>query len=252
MKKALFVIALLLICKSAHSEIVIDKLEDPEYLNAPRAAFGVYSPPAIYNTGTTTTKRTYNLNSGQLSKIERKVFGRTYVGDDATNRLKRLESNVYGAVQTGDENNRLKRLTSATKNFSNKYPEYTAYNNYYNRNYYNPYYNPYNNRYTPYRPYNNPFVKPGLKRIFRTIRNNGSLTGYTPPINTYQEEQFYNNAYSSYPSSNNYYTSANGGIGNFTNLFSNGQSGSETYYDDGRYRKNLNSSSGGCGVQVIY
>ncbi len=248
MKKALLALGILLLCRSAYCEIVIDKLEDPEYLNGPKTAYNTVSP--FYNTGGITTKRTYNLNSGQLSKVERKVFGRTYVGDDATNRLKRLESNVFGAVQTGDENNRLKRLSSATQNLSNKYPEYTAYNNYnrYN-NYYN-YRNPYNNMYTPYRPYNGYYQRPGLRRLFKTIKNNnGALTGFTPPT-TYQDPYF-NNFSMPYPPANSYYTTTTGSNGNFTNLFSNGQSGSETYYDDGRYRKNLSSSSGGCSVQVI-
>ncbi len=250
MKRAVFAFILLFFCNNVYAEIVIDKLEDPEYLNGPKTTYNNHVP--FYNTGSTTAKRTYNLNSGQLSKVERKVFGRTYVGDDATNRLQRLESNVFGAVQTGDENNRLKRLSSATQNYANKYPEYTAYNNGNYYNYYNAYNNPYYNRYTPYRPYNNPYARQGIRRLFRTIRNNGSLTGYTPPVNTYSQDTFYNNSFTSYPSSNGYYTGAASNPNNFTNLFSNGQSGSETYYDDGRYRRNLSSSSGGCGVKVIY
>lgn len=240
MKKPLIMLGLLLFSQCAYSEIVIDKLEDPEYLNPPKTAYNNYSP--VYNTAVT-TKRTSNLNSGVLSKVERKVFGRTYVGDDATNRLQRLESSVYGAIQSGDEKNRLARLSSATQGLTNKYPEYSAYNvynNYYGRNYYNPNI-PYYNGYAP-----RPYARYGLRNMIRNIKN-GSLTGYTPPINSYYNDPYYSN----YPSQNSYYTSTTGNS-NFTNLFSNGQSGSETYYDDGRYRKNLSSTSGGCGVQVIY
>lgn len=291
MKKAVIICGLLFLAQSAYSEIVIDSLQDPEYLNDSRAAYNstVIEQTGVdpkTNTRTVTVKRTYNLSSGQLSKIERKVFGRTYVGDDATNRLQRLESNVYGAIQRGNEHNRLSRLASATQNYSNKYPQY-AYNNSYN-NYSNYYNNPYYNRYTPYRPYNR---VPKLRNIIRNIRN-GSLTGYTPPINSslgnsigfnnvqngyYNPNYGYSNScnngyswsnsyqnpfsgstYSTYsnPSSpNGYYTSTNGNTvsnGQFTDLFSNGSSGSETYYDDGRYRRNLSSTSGGCGVKVIY
>lgn len=249
MKKALLVFTMLLFAQYAHSEIVIDKLEDPEYLNGPKTSYNTYTP--FHNTATT-TKRTYNLNSGQLSKVERKVFGRTYVGDDATNRLQRLESSVFGAVQSGNERSRLTKLSSATQGYSNKYPQYSAYNgynNYYNNGYYNNYYNPnnpYYNRYTPYRPY----ARPTIRNIIRNIRS-GSLTGYTPPVNTYYN-QYPQNSYYNFPPPNGYYTSTTGNGTQFTDLFSNGQSGSETYYDDGRYRKNLSSTSGGCGVKVIY
>jgi len=276
MKKAAIICGLLLFSQCAYSEIVIDSLSDPEYLNKQ----GIYNPVIIEQTGvnprtntrTVTVKRTYNLNSGQLSKVERKVFGRTYVGDDATNRLQRLESNVFGAIQRGDERNRLNRLSTATQNYSNKYPEY-AYNNY-NR-YYN-YNNPYYNRYTPYRPYR----RPGLREIWRAAKG-GALTGYSPSINNsafnngyswsnnfqnpFSQSTYstYSNPYNSsgstynnFNNSNSYYTSAGGnpsiGATQFTDLFSNGASGSETYYDDGRYRKNLSSTSGGCGVKVIY
>ena len=303
MKKTVIICGLLFLAQSAYSEIVIDSLQDPEYLNDSRAAYNstIIEQTGINpktNTRTVTVKRTSNLNSGQLSKIERKVFGRTYVGDDATNRLQRLESNVYGAIQRGDERNRLTRLSSATQNYSNKYPEYAYNNSYYNyNNYYN---NPYYNRYTPYRPYNR---LPRLRNVIRNLRN-GSLTGYTPPLsnsfnnsmssslgnylgynntqNSYynpgfgysnSQNSYYNNGYSwsnnyqnpfsgstystySNPQNTNiYYTSTNGNTvsnGQFTDLFSNGSSGSETYYDDGRYRRNLSSTSGGCGVKVIY
>lgn len=291
------------IFQSANAEIVIEKLEDPPYLNSDGSTYVVETPETKDSPRTITTYTPLKTDSGfknalngvQLSRIERKIFNRNFVGDTIPNRLSRLERRVFGAVQRGEADNRVRRLAVATKSFTNNYantnsdysPEnwqnkyrqfynkkYTAnnYNNRFNDNYNNPY-----NMYAPYRPYK----RTGLKEFFK-IFTGGVVTGYTPPtstigniqnwqdsgqngyynpnpnINTYGYNSFGpNNNYNSYQ--NPYYTPANGLPGlagssnpNHIDLFSNGASGSESYYDDGRYRKNLNSTGGGCGVKIIY
>jgi len=197
-----------------------------------------------------------SLNSGTLSKIERKVFGRTFIGDDRVNRLTRLEREVFGAIQKGKGPVRLARLKTATQNYTNKYATqynlankrfYPGYN--YNYNYYN---NPYN-MYTPYRPYK----RTGLKQFFRALTGT-SLTGFSPPPSSFDvnTQSGYNSPYgnpynNSYSTANQYYTNSSN-PNNYRDMFSNGASGSEMYYDDGRYRKNLNSTGGGCGATIIY
>lgn len=290
MRKIALILGLLFIAQIAQCEIVIEKLEDPPYLNPDGT---IYAAPknqdmqeASKNTTTVTTQTQYgsSISSSQLSKIERKVFGRNFVGDNNLNRLSRLEQKVFGAVQKGKTTNRLDRLKTATQSFANNYaPEY-----YYNQRpyygYYNNYYpNPYN-IYSPYRP----FRRGRLKNFVRNLTG-VSLTGYTPPVNntvaqngytnsTIDPYTVYNNGFSSnngYTWSNNYqnpysgstystyagntnqgyYTPANGSSippSNYMDIFSNGASGRETYYDDGRYRRSLNSTGGGCGVKIVY
>lgn len=48
-----------------------------------------------------------------LSKMEDKRFGVTYSGLDIENRLDRLDSQVFGAIQSGDYKTRLNRLKHA-------------------------------------------------------------------------------------------------------------------------------------------
>ncbi len=293
-------------CTKAHSEIVIEKLEDPAYLNPSETS---YTPSEKQNiqeqensTGVATqTLYGSSISSATLSKIERKVFGRNFVGDNNLNRLSRLEQRVFGAVQRGETSNRVQRLKTATQSYTNNYAY--APNNYYRRTYpaypnygYGYYNNPYN-MYTPYRPYK----RTRLKNMFRALTG-ASLTGFSPPASDISEQAdkiaqnsngytnstidpytAYNSSslqgyapnsgysngyswsngyqnpysgstYSTYagqnPQNNGYYTPAN--TANRLDIFSNGASGSETYYDDGRYRRNMSSTGGGCGVKIIY
>ena len=48
-----------------------------------------------------------------LSKMENKRFGQTYAGLDIENRLDRLDSQMFGAIQSGDYKTRLNRLKHA-------------------------------------------------------------------------------------------------------------------------------------------
>lgn len=284
---------------AAHSEIVIEQLEDPEYLNSGKSSYvpnqDIQATPDDTTSVKTQTLYGSSISSATLSKIEKKVFGRNFVGDNNLNRLSRLEQRVFGAAQRGDTSNRVERLKTATQSYANNY----AYaQNYYRRTYpaypgYNYYNNPYN-MYAPYRPYK----RTGIKGLFKALTG-ASVTGYTPPASDIlaQNDIFAQNGYTNstidpytaYNSStlqgyapNNYsngYSWSNGyqnpysgstystyagpnaqNYGYYTpaapnnrmELFSNGSSGSETYYDDGRYRRNMSSTGGGCGVKIIY
>lgn len=329
MKKALLILTFTLFnILIAKAEIVIEKLEDPPYLNPDGSTYVVETPKTEESPRTVTVytpQKTEGgfknaLSSANLSKIERKVFNRNFVGDTIYNRLSRLERRVFGAVQRGENDIRLKRLITATKSYTNNYANnyndilpfnggyspknwqkkykrfydknYKAAQNGINSNYSNPY-----NMYAPFQPYK----RTGL-REFLKIFTGGIVTGYTPPATTdvgniqnygggymtgsqnndnwrtpnniyydpnansniYGYNHFGPNNYTGYqrnyqnPYQNPYYTpgvpgSLSGSSNpNSIDLFSNGASGSEMYYDDGRYRKNLNSTSGGCGVKIIY
>jgi len=139
--------------------------------------------------------------------------------------------------------------------------------------YKNPYYNGFRPTYNPYNPYNNPYNNPyyrnnairnyytkpsqrirpmkktpkKFKRIsFLNFNNNGSITGYSVPINK-------NNAYSQMgispydPKSKQKYNSINCN----QELFST-PSGDEMYYKNGEYYKDLRGVSGKTGVTIIY
>ncbi len=253
MKKMALILGLIMFMQTAGAEIVIDKLEDPPYLNPDGT---IYTPQESQYTQTQETGNTAasnvknNINSMQLSKMERRVFGRNFLGDSGQNRLARLEQRVFGASQSGNTDNRLKRLNTATRSFRTSYP--TQYNYSYNnpndlrrfspRYYNNQYNNPYN-MYAPYRPYR----RTGIREFFKVVTGGGGLTGYSPSLNSLDSytQNMYNN-------NNPYYTSVPGTGQNHMDLFSNGTSGSEMYYDDGQYRKDLNSTGGSCGVKVIY
>lgn len=327
MKKSSLILTLaafsLFYTQIANAEIVIEKLEDPPYLNPDGSTYVVETPKTKDSPRTVTTYTPLKtdggfknaLSSAHLSKIERKVFNRNFVGDTIYNRLSRLERRVFGAAQRGDSDNRLKRLAVATKSYTNNYAENYAMENGYGNDYspknwqkkYNQFYNKkdskqnaitsnYSDPYNMYAPFQ-PYKRTGLKEFFK-IFTGGIVTGYTPPatttvgnvqnygnngyngaygtpnniyydpnanINTYGYNHFGPNNYQTYqrnyqnPYQNQYYTPGvpNGGLAGSSNpnridLFSNGASGSEMYYDDGQYKKSLNSTSGGCGVKIIY
>ena len=293
-QKVILIAGLLLFSQAVYPEIVIEKLEDPPYLNPDGTTYTVENQDnsnALDEEIITRKKSNMasnmntvlnNLSNAQLSKIERKVFGRNFVGDAGLNRLARLEQRVFGAVQNGDATIRLKRLNSATKSFSNNYANRYNQNSLkrFAKNYNNFDSNPYN-MYAPYRPYK----RTGLKEFFKVVTG-GSLTGFSPSVNNFANMQSgYNSPYSGYNNQNGnngyswsnsyqnpfsgstYNTYAgpnlqnpyNGGYysnsrpnSNFMDLFSNGSSGSEMYYDDGQYKRNVNSTGGGCGVKIIY
>ena len=132
----------------------------------------------------------YNISSNELSKLERKVLGRTYEGDDTESSITRMEKEMLGAMQSGNLNTRLETIKTASKHY-NSYPEIlqsqtitpqTIYPQYYSPNaaqmaYYPPSYGYWN------RNQNRGFGG-FLKNMFGSMFNGGygTMTGYTPPI----------------------------------------------------------------------
>ncbi len=117
-----------------------------------------------------------NIQSNSLSELERRLYRRSYTSDLQENRIARLEQKFLGSVQTGDLQTRYERLQNAINNNSN-----------YNNNYY--------------------YQQPAKRQFWSNVANffsGGSLTGYTPQIQTdtygYQNQNYdtygnYNNSF---------------------------------------------------------
>lgn len=127
----------------------------------------------------------YNISAKELARIERKVLGRVYTGDDTESRITRLEKEMLGAMQGGNLTRRFETVRTASKHY-NSYPEivqsqttmtpsqaYRAVN--------------------PYSGYGQSWNSSGggIGGFFQNLLGSvmgvgnygmGSLTGYTPPI----------------------------------------------------------------------
>lgn len=62
-----------------------------------------------------------NSINKKISKMEKKVFGRSFADDSPENRISRLEEHVFGTIQSGSLNNRYSMLCKAVPHYSNKY-----------------------------------------------------------------------------------------------------------------------------------
>ena len=131
----------------------------------------------------------YNISSNELSKLERKVLGRTYEFDDTESRITRMEKEMLGAMQSGNLKTRLETIKTASKHY-NSYPEIvqsqtispqTIYPQQYTTSapmaYYPPAYGYWNTN-------QNRGFGGFLKNMFGSMFNGGygTMTGYTPPI----------------------------------------------------------------------
>lgn len=104
----------------------------------------------------------------KISKMEKKVFHRTFADDTAENRISRLEEQVFGTIQNGDIESRYSMLTKAVPHYNNDFYTTTI----------------------PDDPY---FGLPssGLRSLAGAFTNYmnrqfvGMPTGYTPPIGPY-------------------------------------------------------------------
>lgn len=106
---------------------------------------------------------TSQIPNNVLSRMEQKVLGQNFPNDDAQTRLSRLEQQVFGASQSGSVDSRYKLLSSAIKR-------------------YNPgQYSDFDNQLASMQP------KRGLRGFFNSLGqsfNGGTMTGFTPPIDT--------------------------------------------------------------------
>lgn len=110
----------------------------------------------------------------KLANLERSAFSQVYSNDDLSSRLTRLETEYFGAKQSGTLDNRLDKLmkniyfcdTPPLENFS----------------------------YTLYQTPETISSSKGLKGIWNKIKNDfemGTITGYTPPLGN----SYYDNLY---------------------------------------------------------
>lgn len=117
-----------------------------------------------------------NISKNTLSKIESQVFSQNFPQNSAERRVERLEQQVFGAVQSGDLESRYEAVKMAAKSYSRN-----------KRN---------NDQYFP-----NDMPQSGWKGLANNLGGaffGGSMTGFTPPINPYNN---YNNGYNNYSSS---------------------------------------------------
>ena len=125
----------------------------------------------------------YGIKSQDLAKLEMKVLGRTYNGDDTESRIARLEKEMIGAMQGGNLKERYETVLKASKHY-NSYPEIAQSQVVYPNSQYG--YSPYS-MYPKQSFYNN--SNGGVNGILQKIAGmffgdigNGSFTGMTPPI----------------------------------------------------------------------
>jgi len=102
-----------------------------------------------------------NISRNTLSKIESKVFSQSFPQNSTERRVERLEQQVFGAVQSGDINQRYKNLMVASKAVN---PDAVI------------------NSYYP-----TPASGPRLRNVLGNFGNTmmgGNMTGFTPPIDS--------------------------------------------------------------------
>jgi len=114
-----------------------------------------------------------NISINTLSKMETKILSRTYLQNDTESRIERLEQKLFGAIQSGDVNSRYEALKTASNNLSpnNISPNVVA----------NGMPNGMNNGMT------NRACNRGWGGFANNLGNSiwgGSMTGFTPPINS--------------------------------------------------------------------
>lgn len=139
-----------------------------------------------------------NISNSTLSGIEAKVLRKSYGQNNTEERIERLEQQIFGAVQSGDLEERFETLKAASQG--------------YNRNQYAPTYN--QNTITSGRG--------GWKNIVGNIGGmllgggplGGTMTGFTPSLDPYNSNNNYNTYNNGYNNYNNFanlgYPSGNG------------------------------------------
>lgn len=117
---------------------------------------------------------TSDVNLNNLSKIENKVLGRNYAFDTPKKRIERIEEQMFGAVQSGNVEERFETIKHASKS----YKSYTA------QNYQAPYSPCYQDQGQPY--YTPPVVSGGgFRSMIGSLGNfmfGGYPTGFTPQM----------------------------------------------------------------------
>lgn len=232
-------------------KIIIQRPAAPTYINSDGTT---YVPNAV--------------NYPKVNDLETLIFNNNYGDQPLELRLARLESSVFGAVQSGNYNDRLNRLISASSILTGTPSGYTYYGGQNSTNSYSD-----QTSGTNVSTKNTSKGKNGLSNLANLLMGGGKMTGYTPPV---YQDPYYAQPYYGYsqtcppyngrnPSYNpNYNTQqqfgtlpyipsyANSTNGRMTDIFSNG-SGNEFYYTDGtgRFMRDMRSTGGGVGVSII-
>ena len=153
------------------------------------------------------------ISNEEFETLEKLILKKTYKSDSSSNRLSRLEKEIFGMEQKGDEEERYENLLTASEYYKDGYranenniqkaqePQYYTYN-YSPKDYIQTYetqkeeqpetrYYSYNNSGERYYPQNNTSnkkpskIKQFLNDVIETF-STGVVTGYTPPL-------YYNN-----------------------------------------------------------
>ncbi len=88
-----------------------------------RSVFNRINPGLTYNQRINNlitnagSNSTIGIASNHLSRLEQRVFNRTFAMDTPRNRIERLEQNMFGAAQSGDLNARYETLNRASGSY---------------------------------------------------------------------------------------------------------------------------------------
>lgn len=176
-----------------------------------------------------------NISKSTLSKIETQIFNQKYSMNNPQRRIERLEENLFGATQSGDLNTRFNNVQQAVKAYaSNSNP---ALNNIYPN-------------------YNTP--RTGWKGLSGNLGNallgGGSMTGFTPPLNPYFNQNncnMYNR--NAFPTNTTVYNNAgynpynNFGLGGSSNANNQSIRSNRGYYEG----SGMQNFSSGAGVTIL-
>ena len=177
-------------------------------------------PPAQAAIFQTVSPNYYNFSNKDLTTLEKQIFGRSFSRENPETRIKRLETNLLGAVQSGNLNNRFQTLLTT----AHHYNENTALNTFSTQQ-------------------NSGFGN-SIRKVFNTITNSGYMTGYTPPISPYG----YNYPYG-FPQQNTYYNNWNN---TWNNPWSNYGNGFDSYADISRIELTRNNFTTNALEEKVY
>lgn len=172
-----------------------------------------------------------NISANELSKIEATVLHKTYTRNNPEQRIERLEQELLGAIQSGDLKTRYDILKTAASTYNS---------------------NPYNqNMDVPDMNYPAPVATRGWKGLARGLRLGGSMTGFTPPINPFDNysSSYGNNGYNRFsnPLGNQYGSSYPA----FPSAYSSGYGTNRGTYGNRGYYNAMQSGGTGMGVTIL-
>lgn len=132
------------------------------------------------------------ISQDVITKMETKIFNRSYPQADTLSRIERLEQQIFGAAQSGDVTERYLALKTASSKYRMSADTY----------------------------YPNPNQRGGLRGLAGNFGNmfGGTMTGFTPQISPLDNYNSYGNNYNNYGSNRsgyNPFASLGGGGGGY-------------------------------------